>query len=247
MRRARLTLCSSALLCLLLAGCSGKGLSTAEGPVATVGPTLAALATRRAERATAVPVTVEAGERVPSYEAAEVIRRYAERVLGIEVVVRQAGGVTGTLGLPAPAQASVDAAVSLAGATYMATLEGGLASVSLGDGQVSGDLQADIDGASLGVFVMVHDGGLPDSGGGALNLIRQTFPGLAEVALEPVALEAKGYAFAAQDSHQSLSGDGYHLVARRVYAAVTPALQEGRVWVWAVVAHGSLTKAWQLD
>jgi len=63
-------------------------------------------------------------------------------VLGIAVEVKTAGGRTGTITLPGEAQKSVDAAVTLAGTTYNGILTDGLASVSLGDGQISGDLTA---------------------------------------------------------------------------------------------------------
>ncbi|RME51264.1 MAG: hypothetical protein D6796_01335, partial [Caldilineae bacterium] len=107
------------------------------------------------------------------------ITRYASDVLGISVVVRASGGTEGALTLPASAQAGVDAAVEVAGVTYAALLQGGAASVSLGDGAISGDLSADIQDASLGAFVLLQPGASPADASQALNLALSTYPGLA--------------------------------------------------------------------
>jgi len=69
----------------------------------------------------------------------------------------------------------VDAAVTLAGATYHGILEDALASVSLGDGEISGDMTADIESASLGVSVLTQQGALPASEVEALARIKSTF------------------------------------------------------------------------
>ena len=83
------------------------------------------------------PITIEPGERVAEYAAAEAIRSYASHVLGIAVKVKTASGRTGTITLPGEVQRSVDAAVTLAGTTYSGILTDGLASVSLGDGKIT--------------------------------------------------------------------------------------------------------------
>ena len=75
----------------------------------------------------------------------------------------------------------MDAVVTLAGATYYGILEDALASVSLGDGEISGDLTADIESASLGVFVLTQEGTLPASPDEALARIKVTFPGIASL------------------------------------------------------------------
>lgn len=191
-----------------------------------------------------VPVTVELGEKVAEYDASEAIRNYASSVLGINVTVRWAGGQAGTITLPAEAQESVDAAVTLAGATYYGILEGALASVSLGDGEISGDMTADIESASLGVFVMTQQGALPTSADEALGRIKATFPAIANLDYVAKPQEGKGHSFQATTTTQGLDPSGKIVaVAQSVLVSVTPALRQGRVLVWAVVANGTLTKA----
>jgi len=216
----RFTILVSLLIGLFLAGCGG------------------------APGRTPVPVTVEPGERATEYDASEAIRSYADRVLGITVQVKSAGGRKGTIILPVEAQQSVDAAVTLAGATYWAVLEDGLASVSLGDGEISGDLTADIESASLGVFVLTQEGTLPAGSDEALARIKATFPGIADLDYVPRPRQGKGYAFQATTTVKSLDPSGKVVaVGQSVMVAVTPALRQGRVLVWAVVANGTLTKA----
>ena len=135
----------------------------------------------RTPSGTPVPVTVEIGEKVSEYDASEAIRSYASSVLGINVTVESAGGQAGAITLPGEAQESVDAAATLAGVTYFGVLEDALASVSLGDGDISGDMTADIESASLGVFVLTQQGALPASEGDALSRIKSTFPGIANL------------------------------------------------------------------
>jgi len=198
----------------------------------------------RGATGTPVPVTVEPGERATEYDASEAIRSYANRVLGITVQVKSAGGRKGTITLPGKAQKSVNAAVKLAGATYWGVLDGGLASVSLGDGEISGDLTADIESASLGVFVMTQEGTLPAGPDGALARIKATFPGIADLDYVARPQQGRGYAFQATTTVKSLDPSGKVVaVAQSVMVSVTPALRQGRVLVWAVVANGTLTKA----
>jgi len=193
---------------------------------------------------TPIPITIEPGERTTEYDAAEAIRGYASQVLGITIQVKSAGGRKGTITLPGEAQQSVDAAVILAGATYWGVLEEGLASVSLGDGEISGDLTADIESASLGVFVMTQPGALPVSPEEALARIRRTFPGIADLDYVARPAKGKGYSFQATTTTKGLDPSGKIVaVAQSVMVSVTPALRQGRVLVWAVVAKGTLTKA----
>jgi hypothetical protein len=194
---------------------------------------------------TPVPVTVEPGERATAYDASEAIRSYASQVLGIAVSVKSAGGQAGTITLPGEAQESVDAAITLAGATYWGVLEDALASVSLGDGQISGDMTADIESASLGVFVLTQPGTLPVNQGEALARIKATFPGIANLDYVARPQEGKGYFFQATTTTKGLDPGSGKIVAvsQSALVAVTPALRQGRVLVWAVVANGTLTKA----
>ena len=107
------------------------------------------------------PVTVVVSTKVAEYDATVAIESYAQQTLGIQVEVQRVGGRSGTITLPEVAQEDVNAAASLAGMTYAAALADGFASVSLGDGAISGDLTADIETASLGAFVLSQAGQLP--------------------------------------------------------------------------------------
>lgn len=210
---------------LFLPGCGGQPGGTAPGR-------------------TPVPITVEPGERATPYDAQEAIRNYAARVLGLSVSVKSAGGRAGTITLPVEAQQSVDAAISLAGATYFGVLEDALASVSLGDGEVSGDLTADIESASLGVFVMTQEGALPAGEDEALARIKRTFPAIADLDYVAQPRTGKGYSFQATTTVKSLDPSGKIVaVGQSVVVSVTPAVRQGRVLVWAVVANGTLAKA----
>ena len=194
---------------------------------------------------TPAPITVEPGERATEYDASEAIRSYASSVLDINVTVKSAGGQAGTITLPVEAQESVDAAVTLAGATYYGILEDALAFVSLGDGEISGNMTADIESASLGVFVLTQQGALPASADEALTRIRSTFPGIANLGYLAKPQEGKGYPFQATTTTQGLDASSGKIVAvaQSVLVSITPALRQGRVLVWAVVANGTLTKA----
>lgn len=200
---------------------------------------------RNAPAGTQIPVTVEPGEWATTYDAGQAIRSYASRVLGITVQVESAGGRAGEITLPGQAQESVDAAIKLAGATYWGVFEDGLASVSLGDGAISGNMTADIESASLGVFVMTQPGALPANQGEALARIKRTFPGIAGLNYVARPQQGRGSSFQATTTTKGLDPDSGKVVAvsRSVIVAVTPALRQGRVLVWAVVANGKLSKA----
>jgi hypothetical protein len=226
MNTVRLTITISLLIgTLLVAGCGGQQPS-------------------RTPSGTPVPVTVEIGEKVSEYDASEAIRSYASSVLGINVTVESAGGQAGAITLPGEAQDSVDAAATLAGVTYFGVLEDALASVSLGDGEISGDMTADIESASLGVFVLTQQGALPTSADEALARIKSAFPGIANLDYVAKPQEGQSYSFQATTNTQGLDPSGKIVaVAQSALVSVTPALRQGRVFVWAVVANGTLTKA----
>ncbi len=120
------------------------------------------------------------------YDAAQTVVQYAADVLGAPVTVESAGEKTGTgtLTLPPTVQSGVNAAVSIAGETVAAVLNNGAASVSLGDGAISGDIQADVQDASLGAFVLQQNIALPPNADSALALVRSTFPGIAGLPFE---------------------------------------------------------------
>jgi hypothetical protein len=153
-------------------------------------------------------------------------------VLGIAVEVKTAGARTGTITLPGEAQKSVDAAVTLAGTTYNGILTDGLASVSLGDGKISGDLTADIESASLGVFVMTRERMLPADEAAALALIKSTFPGIATLNYVAKSQQGKGYSFQATTTTQALdpSSRQYVSVSQSALLLSPPVCAQGGCW-----------------
>ncbi|MBU0491962.1 MAG: hypothetical protein KKA73_26645 [Chloroflexi bacterium] len=188
------------------------------------------------------------GTPVPSYEAKEAIQTYANQTLGVNVQVILAGGREGTVTLPVNAETSVNAATSLAGVTYWGVLENGIASVSLGEGDISGDLQADINAASLGAFALGQTAAMPADEAAALALVKGTYPGVVNMNYQAYAVEGSTFAFYAYDaSTQAIDPKTKQviIVGRAVAAGVSPGVQEGRIIVWVIVGNGTFTSAIQ--
>lgn len=207
-------------------------------PVQTLLPK--ALLTMTAFPRSVPPVTVQSVTRVAEYDAAQAITTYARDVLGLSVQVLQAGGARGKLTLPPFAEQSVRAAASLAGVTYFGRLENGEASVSLGQGSVSGDMTLDIQSASLGAFSLARREGMPDGEGAALDLIKQTFPGIAGLEYAPFEAE-QGYAFVAASSHEGIDWQTRQasVIFQGVLVGVMP-LGRAQTAVYAIVGSGTL-------
>lgn len=137
------------------------------------------------------------------YEAEEAIERYAKEMLGIEIAFVTSVSQVGEISMPTTAEASVDAVVDMAGVTYAAVLQNGAASLSLGQGTISGDLEADIQSASLGVYILLIDGEGPANEDEALSLIKATYPGIAYL---PYALKEVSRADTSLDSMPANNG-----------------------------------------
>jgi len=192
-------------------------------------------------------------ENLPTdYDAEQAVRQYADAVLGINVEILAAGGREGQVTLPPSVQADVDAAVSLAGATYAALLGDGAASVSLGAGDISGDLDADIQDASLGAFSLLRDGRMPATADEALDLARATFPGAANFAFTRQAAPSGGggplagggvqsYIFSAhtEQSEVDVKSGQAKVVAVGALVGVIPA-GVNRLNVFVVLGKGAL-------
>jgi hypothetical protein len=178
---------------------------------------------------------------VSQYEAKDAIQTYARQVLGLNLEVTIGGGLAGEVTLPVTTQEGVDAAVDLAGTTYLGLWQDGLASLSLGDGTISGDLTGDIQDASLGIFVIRHDRPLPANSATALELIRTTYPGLAGLQFKEQPAE-RGFAFAAIENQQNLRlGQGQiTLKGAIVLVGVVAGKQPGKTLAWTVIASGEL-------
>jgi hypothetical protein len=135
------------------------------------------------------------GENLPvDYESSQAVSQYAAEVLGISVEVLGSASREWEGTIPASAQNSLNAAVDLAGVTYAAFLQGGAASVSLGEGSISGDLKGDIQDASLGAYALMRAGSMPANEVEALALVRETYPGIANLpyTLQEISEEQSG-------------------------------------------------------
>ena len=174
----------------------GNDLATPRG----AGAGQAGAAGRPGSRATGAPAPNLTA--VPASDAAVVIQTYAQEMLGISVQVTQARGVSGPLTvaptLSTAGSQSMQAAVHLAMAAYAGRLSGGVGVVAYGSGQVSGDLTADIEAASLGAFSLQSSAGYPDDAAAALDLVKRTFPALARLNLA-AQTTTDGYAFYVTD------------------------------------------------
>lgn len=191
------------------------------------------------------PVTVQPGSPMTGDAVADAIQTYARQVLGLQVQVEAAQGRTGTVTFPELARQGMEVAVQMAGATSTGLLSDpdGLASVSLGEGAVSGDLQADIDSASLGAFVFSQAGPIPADEGAALALVRAAFPGLGDLDYVAQPTQGRGYAFKAVSSTKGLNLKAGQIEAggQAVLAGVAPGLRQDRVLVWVVVGRGAFS------
>lgn len=146
------------------------------GPAATkLSPTLKALTVK----GTVTPVAT-----LSAAEASGAITTYASKVLGITVTVKKAGGVsydvTRNLTQTTSGGAALNSVAKLAMKTYGATLSNGAAALSYGKGTISGDVNVDVQGASLGVYTLAATASGTLNADSALALAKQTFPGIAE-------------------------------------------------------------------
>lgn len=187
-------------------------------------PTAQALVTQAGDAAaTAQAIAALIGDD----EASAVISQYARDVLGIEVSILRAGGlsadITRQLRLPEDGEAAQAASASLAVQTFAALLEGGAASVSYGSGVVSGDLTVDINASSLGAFSL-EAGAPPGSADEALNLALAAFPALAGRSFSAYSVQL-GFAWLAQGQVPGFDPGTREatLVSEAVLLAVTPA------------------------
>lgn len=184
---------------------------------------------------------------IPSYDAAAMITTFAEEYLGVEPSVTRAVGVSGDILLPPVVQAEVEATVALAGQVSVGAIriaeDGGAAEVAVGTGTISGDLEADINAASLGSYgVVLPQQSLPTDEVAARTLLLTTYPGLAGTDLEQVSTE-QGYAFKAVTTVQHFDPETKTLTttAQVVIAGVNG--KEQATAVWAVVGNGDFATA----
>lgn len=192
-------------------------------------------------------VTVAAVTRVAEYAAADAIRAFAQQHLGLVVAVTHAAGATGSASLPVAVQDEVAAAAAMAGQVSLGAITAGsargAAQVAVGSGSISGDLQADIEAASLGAYSLVVATPAPRSSSAARDLIRTIFPALTAKDLVQTSGIDSGYIFVATESAEGLDPRTLTVTAaiQEVMAGVTGQGRSSVVWV--VLANGDLAAA----
>ena len=190
-------------------------------------------------------VTHSAPTPVEKIDAKEAIQTFAQDVLGIQIPKLFAGGAAGDLSLPVSLQGDVDVAVDLAGTTYIGVWSGGIASLSFGDSNVSGDFIADVHDGALGVFALNVDTNPPADSATALDLILRTYPGISHYSWVEMPTET-GFAFTSGDAEQvSVQSWSVELSGVTLQAGVAPGVLNQQAFVWVVVASGVLATPFQ--
>jgi hypothetical protein len=185
-------------------------------------------------------VTHSAPTPVDKIDAKEAIQTYAREVLGLEIPSLLAGGTAGQFSLPVSLQDGVEVAIDLAGTTYFGVWSGGIASLSFGDSNVSGDFMADVRDGTLGVFAVTQMVAPPTDSASALALIQQTYPGLRGLEWVETPVE-RGYGFTTgQADDVSVQSWSVELTGTTVNAGVAPGVLSNQSLVWVVVASGIL-------
>ena len=192
-----------------------------------------------------VPQDNKPADPVEKISSKEAIQTYAQDVLGLEISNLFAGGTTGELSLPVSMQDGIDLAIDLAGTTYLGVWSGGIASLSFGDSDFSGDLAADVRDGALGVFAVTVGVAPPEDPAAALDLIRETYPGLSGYQWIEIPSE-QGYAFTAGEvDNVSVQSWSVELTGTTINAEVAPGVLNNQSFVWVVVASGVLAAPFQ--
>jgi len=221
---------------MMLTGCAG-GISLGTRPPVT------------REALTPPPVTVEPGGQVTPYDAALMITDFATQNLGVSLQDVRARGARGKVSLPASVSGDLNATISLAGPAAAGTYatangEKGLAEVALGSGQISGDLEVDLAGASIGAFSLLILDEPPQDANAALDVLYRTFPLLTLSNLEQQE-STGGYVFyGVSTGRQVGAGEGGLGITIDAQATVAGVNSQGRNTVaWVGVAIGELSSS----
>jgi len=185
-------------------------------------------------------VTHSAPTPIDKIDAKEAIQTFARDVLGLEISSLLAGGTAGEFSLPVSLQDGVEVAIDIAGTTYFGVWSGGIASLSFGDSNVSGDFIADVRDGTLGVYMVTQMVAPPTDSAAAIALIEQTYPGLSGFDWIETPTE-RGYGFTSgQADDLSVQSWSVELTGTTVNAGVTPGVLNNQSLVWVVVASGIL-------
>ena len=190
-------------------------------------------------------VTHSAPTLVDKIDAKEAIQTYAQDVLGLQLDSLFAGGAAGDISLPLSLKDNVEIAIDLAGTSYFGFWSGGIASLSFGDSDVSGDFMADVRDGTLGVFALNVGSAPPTDPTDALNLIQLTYPGLNSYQWIETPAE-NGYTFTTGEAESvSIQSWSVELTGTTLNAGVVPGLLSNQSFVWVVVASGVLAAPFQ--
>ena len=207
--------------------------------------------------ATAQAVAATAGVAVQSTvaptDAMTAITSYASTVLGISVNPIYAGGLNAevqrAVDTSAQTGSTTPSMVEAAVVSYGAVFADGGATLSYGDGTITGDIQVDINTSSLGAYTLVVAGSLPASEAEALNFVLANFPGLGGRAYTARSAQ-QGYAWQFTGQTQGYNRDTRQaeLIAEAVVLGVADSGGRGpragdQVIVYAVVGRGTFATA----
>ncbi|MBI3240897.1 MAG: hypothetical protein HYZ49_01195 [Chloroflexi bacterium] len=189
---------AAALPTLPTRGAGGSNVAATAGAASTKIAATAAAAATKAGTVSAIKATVTPPATVSSGDASKAITSYASTVLGINVTVKKAGGLTGDvnklLTQTTSGGAAQSATAKLAVKSYGAVLSNGAASLSYGSGTISGDVNVDVQGSSLGVYSLAVSNTGTLNADSALTLAKNTFPGIADRKYTAYTV-TKGYAW----------------------------------------------------
>ena len=228
------------LILALLLPSATAGAAALPTPRATLGPAATKLAPTL--KALTVKGTVTPIATLSVADASEAITTYASKVLGITVTVKKAGGVsydvTRNLTQTTSGGAALNSVAKLAAKTYGATLSNGAAALSYGKGTISGDVNVDVQGASLGVYTLTATTSGTLNADSALALAKQTFPGLADRNYAQKTI-SKGYAWYVKGSVSGLDPKTKKVttLAEAIVLYVLPGTK-GKASVSATVGRG---------
>ncbi len=226
---------------------AGKIAGTATAAANKVAASATAYVSKVAPTLTALAIKVNVTATLPANQAAAALASYASSVLGTTVSVTKAGGLTADITKSlTQTQESADAqtsAIKLATESYGGLLANGVAALSYGTGAVSGDINIDVQGTSLGVYSLALTTSTPLDALGALSLAQKTFPNLAGFAYTTYPV-SKGYAWYTTSSVSAIDPKSHKVVmiAETVILYVLPGSNGKTATVSATVGRGDFAK-----
>lgn len=174
-------------------------------------------------------------------QAIEAIETFAAEALGLGIQGLKAGGLQGQFNLPPIIQDEVNAAIQAAGATYYGFWPEGIASLSFGDANISGNFTADVQDGTLGTFVVRAKSSFPGDSSSALVLVRDVFPELRNYDFETQPTQGNAYSFTSLQENRVYIEAWNAMLAGTVFlAGVTPDINPENSIVYVVMASGAL-------